>query len=163
MVGIIYGSSTGTTERVAQAIQQLLGSGKSEVENISDISSADLEKYDSLILGTSTWGIGDLQDDWEDGIEKLKSADLVNKNVALFGCGDQEGYPDSFIDGVGLLHQAVADKGAQVKGQWPTDGYDFAESKAVKQGLFVGLAIDEDNQSDLTDQRISDWLAALEF
>jgi flavodoxin I len=41
------------------------------------------------------------------------------------------------------------------------DGYDFTESKAVKNSNFVGLTIDEDNQSDLTDERVKIWVAQI--
>ena len=42
-------------------------------------------------------------------------------------------------------------------GAWPTDGYNFSESRGVRDGKFIGLALDEDNQGDLTESRIKTW------
>ena len=125
--------------------------------------SADLVKeYDLLILGTSTWGDGELQDDWYDGIKVLKSADLSFKSIALFGCGDSESYCDTFCDGMGILYEDLKDSGCSFIGnKVGTDGYSFSSSIAVVNGAFVGLALDEVNESNKTAERIDNWTAEL--
>ena len=135
--------------------------GDARLVNAADASPDDFSSADRIILGTSTWGVGDLQDDWEGQMGLFDDLDLSGKKAAVFGLGDQEGYPDSFVDGMGILAEKLSEKGALLVGLWPLDGYEFDDSRAVKDGQFVGLALDEDNQSDLTDQRISDWIAAL--
>ena len=40
-----------------------------------------------------------------------------------------------------------------------TDGYTFDDSDAVIDGKFVGLALDDLNEEDKTDERIDAWLA----
>jgi flavodoxin I len=120
-----------------------------------------LDRYQYLLLGSSTWGIGELQDDWLAGIGKFDKVDWVGKKAALFGTGDQQGYPDSFVDAVGALYEKLADKGAEVVGFWPVDGYEYDASRAEKDGRFVGLVIDEDNQNDLTEERINAWIEDL--
>ena len=64
-----------------------------------------------LIPGTSTWGNGELQDDWYEGIKVLKSADLFLKNIALFGCGDSESCCDTFCDDIGILYESLKNAG----------------------------------------------------
>ncbi len=155
MIGIIFGSSTGNTERAAELIAEKIDG--SEVKNIADVDAAYLGSCSALILGSSTWGAGDLQDDWETGIDTLKSADLSGKKVALFGFGDQEGWGDTFVEALSILYKAVTEKGAEVVGKCSTEGYSFSSSESVVDGEFVGLPLDEENQSDLTEDRIAAW------
>ncbi|MGD1833534.1 MAG: flavodoxin [Sphaerochaetaceae bacterium] len=160
MTGIIYGSSMGNTEAAARIIKDKLGDG-AEIIDVASVSAKDFERFDMLILGTSTWGVGDLQDDWEEKLPELQKADLSGKKIAFFGLGDQQMYGDSYVDAMGLLYEAVADSAAVCIGAWPTEGYDFTASKAVINDKFIGLALDEDNQSDLTESRISEWMEGL--
>ena len=156
-IGIFYGSSGGNTESIAENILNALGL-KAELFDISDIDIEKLGEYSHLIIGTSTWGEGELQDDWDDKFLDYEQLDFTGKTVAFFGLGDQEGYEETFVDGMGILHDAAVKKGATVVGDnWSVDGYDFEESIAVKDGAFIGLAIDEDCQDDLTEERIRKW------
>ena len=158
-IGIFYGSSTGNTEVVAEKIKALFGKD-ADTHNIDSASKEDMEKYETLILGTSTWGIGDMQDDWEDFVDILEEINLNKKKVALFGLGDQVNYADSFVDGMGAIHDAIYDR-VDIIGAWPLDGYAFNESAAVKNGKFIGLALDKENQQGLTDERLKKWVASL--
>ena len=158
-IGIFYGSSTGNTESVANKIKDLLGDA--DIKSIADINIDELTTYDLIILGSSTWGSGELQDDWFPAAEKLSGLDLKGKKAALFGTGDQSSYSDTFVDALAILHDALQKAGADIIGAWPAEGYDYSDSQAVKDGMFVGLAIDEDNQSDLTDERINKWVSRL--
>jgi flavodoxin I len=158
-IGIFYGSSTGNTEVIADKLGKLFGED-AEVNNIDTAEKKDIEKYDYLIFGTSTWGIGDMQDDWEDFIEVLSEVNFDKKKVALFGVGDQVSYAESFVDGMGAIYDVIYDS-VDVVGAWPMDGYEFKESAAVKSGKFVGLALDKENQQDLTDKRLKKWVEML--
>ena len=101
---VIYGSSTGTCEAIAEKIASKLGT---DVLNVQDLTADIIAENENLILGTSTWGAGELQDDWYDGLRLLKAADLSGKVIALFGCGDAESYSDTFVGGMGELYGAV--------------------------------------------------------
>jgi flavodoxin I len=158
-IGIFYGSSTGNTELIAGKLRKLFGDD-AEMVNIDAAGKEDIEKFDYLIFGSSTWGIGDAQDDWDDFLEVLSDISFTNKKVALFGLGDQLNYPDAFVDGMGVIYDAIYDR-ADIVGAWPVDGYTFNESAAVKQGKFVGLAIDKENQQHLTDERLQKWVEIL--
>jgi flavodoxin I len=160
-IGIFYGSTTGNTEEVAKSIGEAFGEDRVDIYDISTVQLKELEKYQYLIIGSSTWGIGGLQDDWDASINLLDEVDYSQKKVALFGTGDQEGYPDSFVDAMGTIYKKLITKNAEVIGEWPLDGYSFGSSAAVINDSFVGLAIDNDNQSGLTDERIKNWVDIL--
>jgi len=145
---------------VAQKLHELSGSENADLHNVDSASADDLENYRNIILGTSTWGIGDMQDDMEDFLELLENSNLKDKKVALFGLGDQETYPDSFVDGIGSLYNHLKDK-TTVVGFWPNKGYHFTDSDAIEEGHFVGLVIDQDNQADKTPERLKEWVSKI--
>jgi flavodoxin I len=157
-VGIFYGSSTGNTKDVATKLQEALGA---DLHNITDVDADAIAGYDAIVFATSTWGAGDLQDDWEDFFPNLDDIDFSGKKVAIMGLGDQENYGDTFVDGMAVLAEKVEEQGGQIVGHTPTDGYEYDNSEAETDGRFVGLVIDEDNQSDLTDERVKKWAAEL--
>lgn len=157
-VTIIFGSDGGATRGVAAKLRKKTG-GRSV--DIKEATAADFENCQLLILGSPTYGDGTLQTDWEDNIEKLRSANLAGKKVALFGTGDQETYPLSFVDAMGILYDEVSDLGADIIGFTETEGYDFLESTAIRDGKFVGLALDQDTQSGMSEKRVTAWLAEL--
>ncbi len=155
--GVFYGSTTGTTESVAILIAEKLGIVSADVHDVSKMNADMVGTYEALILGTSTWGDGELQDDWYDGIKVLKSMDLKDKIIALFGCGDSESYGDTFCDGMGILYEDLKGSGCRFIGAVPDAGYTYGSSVSVIDGNFVGLAIDEMNESDKTEERVSSW------
>lgn len=160
--GIFYGSTTGTTESVARLIADKLGIAPADVHEVTQLDTALAESYEVLILGTSTWGDGELQDDWYDGLKVLQGAHLSGKTVALFGCGDSESYSDTFCDAMGLLYEGLKDSGCTFVGAVDDSGYTYSASVAANDGKFVGLALDDVNESDRTDDRVSAWAAQLQ-
>jgi len=126
--------------------------------NVQDLTQTVVEASDNLVLGTSTWGAGELQDDWYDGLNVLKGANLQGKTIALFGCGDSQSYSDTFVGGIGELYDGLKASGAIFVGSVPTDGYTFDDSSAVVNGQFVGLPLDDVNEDDKTDARIDAWV-----
>ena len=161
-VGLFYGSTTGKTADAAEQMQTALG-GDAVVDlyDISEKSAADLAAYDYLIIGCPTWNIGDLQDDWDAILDDLDDVDFNGKTVAYFGTGDQVGYADNFQDAMGILEEKIAELGGKTVGYWPADGYDHTDSKAIRDGKFCGLALDDDNESDKTEERINTWCAQI--
>ncbi|PPI88723.1 flavodoxin FldA [Candidatus Pantoea edessiphila] len=158
-IGIFFGSDTGNTENVAQIIQKKIGNNIAKIYDIADSSREDLEIFDIILLGSPTWYYGELQCDWEDFLPILKKIKFNGKNVGLFGCGDQEDYTEYFCDAMGILYNVVLSNGAKIIGHWPTKGYNFESSKGlVNKDIFLGLAIDEDRQSHLTNDRVNKWV-----
>ena len=158
-IGLFFGSDEGNTENVAYRLQSRLGPENVDVSDIADVSSDEILAYDFIIFGIPTWDFGQIQSDWEAFWDDVSAMDFSGKTVALFGLGDQFGYGDYFLDAMGMLHELIIEKGAKVVGYWPTDGYEFDASKALieDQQLFMGLAIDEDQQEDLTAERLNRW------
>ena len=159
--GIFYGSTTGTTEEIARKIAKQLGVADSDVHDAAKLTKALVNDYEALLLGTSTWGDGDLQDDWYDAVKVLQGMDLSSKVIALFGCCDSDSYTDTFCDGMGILYNDLQATGAKFCGSVSKDGYTFDNSIAVADGKFVGLAIDEVNEDGNTDERIAHWVDTL--
>jgi len=159
-VGLFYGSTTGKTADAAEQIQAALG-GDSVVDllDIADAEASSLSDYDYLIIASPTWNIGDLQDDWEAVFDDLDDVDFSGKTVAYFGTGDQIGYADNFMDAMGQLEEKISGLGAKTVGYWPADGYEHNESRAIRDGKFCGLALDDDNESDKSASRIEEWSA----
>lgn len=154
--GIFYGSTTGTTGEVAKQIAELLGIDSSDIHDVANSAPTDVADYEVLILGTSTWGDGDLQDNWADFVNGLKVIDLTGKQVALFGCGD-ESMSDTFCNGVGTLYDDLKDTGAEFIGSFNTDGYSFDHSDAVRDGKAVGLLLDNVNKPEMTPEKLDMW------
>ncbi|MGP9812205.1 flavodoxin FldA [Rhodopseudomonas sp. NSM] len=157
-VNIIFGSDAGATKAVANRIAKHTNG---RAIDIKAASVADFENCTLLILGSPTYGAGDLQTDWEAHLDKLQQARLTGKKVALFGTGDQVSYPDCFVDAMGVLYDLVTEQGATVVGFTPTAGYDHTGSRAERDGQFVGLPLDQDNQSSKTEKRITEWVGRL--
>ena len=157
-IGLFYASSTGNTESIANIIKDKITQVEVELHDVSSCSKDAMSEYDFIIMGISTWGDGDLQDDWEDYISNISKVDFSTKTVALFGLGDQEEYPDTYLNAMGILYEEVVSNSATIVGSWSADGYAHEESTAIVNGEFVGLALDEDNQSELSDERIKTWV-----
>jgi len=158
-IGLFYGSDTGNTENIAQKIAEQLGEERVDIIDMYDVEKEAFSKYSQIILGLSTWHDGLLQSDWDTFFEEFKEIDFSGKTIALFGLGDQYVYCDYFIDGVGIIGEVVLENGGAIVGKWSTEGYEHTESKAEKEeGLFLGLAIDEDNQFEETDARLAKWI-----
>ncbi len=158
-IGLFFGSDDGNTESVAYRIQQRLGESVCAVHDIADVTQLDFADYNKIILGIPTWDFGQIQSDWEEFWGDISEVDFSDKTVALYGLGDQFGYGDFFLDALGMLHDVVKANGAKIIGHWPTEGYEFDASKAkiADEDVFVGLGIDEDQQSELSATRLNAW------
>ncbi len=158
-VGIFYGSTGGSTKEAAEMIAKTFGKS-ADLHDIEEATPEMIASYTNLVFGTSAWGIGDMQDDWERFIDELAEIDFANKKVALFGVGDQVEYPESFVDGLGTLYCRLPNKECVV-GFWPAEGYKFYFSLAEKDGKFVGLVLDPHHQEELSANRIKQWVDQL--
>ncbi|QGJ72169.1 Flavodoxin FldA [Planctomycetales bacterium 10988] len=160
-LAIFYGSTTGNVEMAAEMIQEQLGDMVSHFADVANSEPKELEEYDVLLLGLSTWNIGEMQDDWADFIPKMDGLSLKGKKIAMFGQGDAVGYPDNYLDAFGELWDKLKECGADpLIGLWPIDEYEFNESQGLTEDgkHFLGLGLDEDNEPDLTEERIQRWL-----
>ncbi len=169
-VGIFFGTDTGNTRRIAKDIASMLGSATAaKPVNVRNASVADMLACDALILGTPTYGEGQLPglstgnatESWEEFLPTLAGQDFSGKKVAIYGLGNQKGYPNEFVDAMFYLHERFAQCGATMIGAWDAEGYRFQNSKAIIDSRFVGLALDQENQKELTPARLDAWLTML--
>jgi flavodoxin I len=162
-IGLFYWPTGGNVETCAKKIAAQLTGYATDVYSLDAIKKLDLPFYDLVIVGGSTVG-ADIWENaadnnlWFDFFARLEGARLDGKPVAIFGLGDQVLYPDNFVDGMKVIKNEFDRVGAKLVGRWPTDGYDFTGSEAVEDGKFLGLALDEDQQPELTDQRVEQWV-----
>lgn len=155
-IGIFYGSTTGTTQSVAEKIAECLGVSSSDVHNVASCAPSTVAGYDVLLFGASTWGAGDLQEDMDTFLDGIQSMDLREKEVAIFGCGD-DSMSDTFCNSVGAIYHRLHDTHAQFVGPFNNDGYDYEHSESDVEGMIVGLCIDEVNHPEETEGRIKTW------
>jgi flavodoxin I len=160
-IRIFYGSSTGNTAIVAKMIQAELGGLVEYVKNIAAAKPSELSEADALVLGVSTWEDGKLQGDWKRFLPQLDKLDLTGKTVALFGLGNADGFSGEFVTGLGTLYEVFKDRGANIVGFWPAAEYRFQQSGALRGDMFVGLVIDQENESYKTDARVKQWVAQI--
>ncbi|MCG9678231.1 MULTISPECIES: flavodoxin FldB [Vibrio] len=160
-IGLFYGSTTCYTEMAAEKMRAIIGEELVDIRNVKDTPLTEMVNYDFLILGISTWDFGEIQEDWNEIWDQIGGVPLSGKTVALFGLGDQEGYGEWYLDAMGMLHDELKKTGANLIGYWPNDeSYEFEASKALTEdgNQFVGLALDEDSQYELSDERIATWI-----
>ena len=158
-IGLFYGSSTCYTEMAGEKIRTEIGEDFVDMFNVADTPLIEAQFYDCIIMGIPTWDYGELQEDWEDIWNDIDELDLKGKKVALFGLGDQIGYPEWFLDAMGYLHHKLRERGASHVGLWKNEGYEFEKSKALTKSKthFLGLALDDENQFQQSPERIQQW------
>ncbi|MUP38638.1 flavodoxin [Labilibaculum euxinus] len=161
-IGLFYSFNTNKTAKNAEKIKKAFGSS-AEVEsvNVEDVDEEMFLAYDNLILGVPTWFDGELPNYWDEFMPAIEDLKLKGKTVALFGLGDQVGYPENFVDAIGLLAIALEERGAKVIGLTSPEGYKFEKSVALRDGKFLGLALDIENQAGLSNERIEAWVEQL--
>jgi flavodoxin I len=161
-IGLFYDTDTGNTRKVAKMIRKKFDEDDIELKNITKLELADFEKYSAFILGTPTLGEGELPENWDAFLPSLDGMDFSGKTIALFGLGDQEEYGHEFVDGLGILYEKFESLGASFIGFWPREGYEYEISRGeLDDDQFVGLVLDQDNQSDLTAERVETWITQI--
>ena len=166
-IALFYGSSTCYTEIAAEKIAAFFNDQQNsqqsdqhvDLYNIADTAIDIAEQYEHIILGIPTWDYGELQEDWEDIWDSIDAVNWIGKTVAIYGLGDQEGYPEWFQDALGYLWTKIDSLGATTIGKTSAAGYRFSASKALSPDgkHFLGLALDEDSEFERSEQRIIDW------
>lgn len=166
-IGLFFASSTGNTRRIAKAIKKRFDDDTmADALNVNKATPELVAGYSHLIFGTSTLGGGQLPGlstdcmggGWEEFLPQLKDVDFSGKTIALFGLGNQDKYPEEFVDAMGILYEFFSARSASLVGAWPADDYDFIASRALVNDAFVGLVLDQENQKLLTDARLEAWL-----
>jgi flavodoxin I len=142
-------------------IRKLFDEDDIDLISITKVEAADFDNYSAFIIGTPTLGEGELPENWDNFLPELDAMNFSGKTIALFGLGDQEEYAHEFVDGLGILYEKFESLGASFIGFWPLDGYQYDISRAELDDQFVGLVIDQDNQSELTSERVETWVSQI--
>lgn len=169
-VGIFFGTSTGSTEGAAYAIQEAFSdddvSEPIEIDSLEGKVAATFQEYDSLIVGTPTWNTGADTERSGTGWDELyygemQDLNIQGKNVAVFGLGDSVSYSENYADGSGELHDVFETLGCKLFGYTSQNGYEHEASKAIRGDKFCGLMLDAVNQEELTEERVANWVTQL--
>jgi len=160
-VGLFYSFNSKKTAKIAGIIHNAFTGVDIQLVNVEEVKTEQFHDFDNLIIGVPTWFDGELPNYWDELLPALEDLDFSKQKIAVFGLGDQKGYPENFCDGIGLMAEFFESKGAAIVGEFPLEGYTFESSKAVKNGHFVGLPLDQENQARLTSGRIEQWVVLL--
>lgn len=160
-IGLIYSYNTNKTALVAKKILENFEDKEIEAVNAEEITGKVFASFDNLILGCPTWFDGELPNYWDEFVPELEELKLKGKKIAIYGNGDQKGYPENFCDAVGIMADLVENLGATIVGFTSREGYTYESSKAERGDQFCGLAIDFENQAKLNNQRITKWCEQL--
>ncbi|RLD95858.1 MAG: flavodoxin [Bacteroidetes bacterium] len=158
---IIYSYNTKKTGKIATLIQEGFEDSTIEMLNAEEITEDIFLSFDHIIMGVATWFDGELPNFWDEFVPALEELDLTGKKIALFGLGDQKGYPENFLDGVGIMAGILETQGATLVGFTSSEGYEFESSKALRNDVFMGLAIDYENQGSMNQERAAAWVEQL--
>ena len=160
-IALIYWPKKGNTEKAAFKIAERFDDEMIDLLTIKQIDTDEFARYDAFIIGAPTTGADNWEDAhrslWNDFFLRLDEADIEGKPYAVFGLGDQILYPYNFVDSMADIQREFDKHGAKHIGSWPAEGYEFRDSEAIENGKFIGLALDEDKQSEKTDERITKW------
>ncbi|HAQ21176.1 MAG TPA: flavodoxin [Prolixibacteraceae bacterium] len=165
-IGLFFGPLKGSVHRVAEKVKVALGEQNVEMISVNDASGSDMEKFDKIIFGISTvgketWDSDYSNTDWSRFFPNISKVDFTGKTVAIFGLGDHVTYSSHFVNAMGVLAKDLLKSGATIVGKVDPSTYEFDESEAVMDGMFIGLPIDEDFESELTDERVSNWVNSI--
>ena len=158
---IIYSFNTKKTGKVAERIKEAFNDDRVEMVNAEEITESTFMSFDQIIMGVPTWFDGELPNYWDEFVPAIEDLDLSGKKIALYGLGDQKGYPENFLDGMGLMAEILERRGAQLIGFTSVEGYHYESSLAERGDQFAGLAIDYENQGSMNKERIAAWVDLL--
>ena len=165
-VGIFYAPENGATHRVAKKVADAFGKDLVDLILVRDLKAEDINKYDYVVMGISTVGRDTWEHDhpdnaWDVFRPELEKLDYDKLTFALFGTGDHIRYPHNFVDAIGYYGEKMLNHSAKIIGRVSEEEYVFEDSKAVIDGKFIGLPIDEHYEGEKTEERIKEWVEEL--
>ncbi|PID93592.1 MAG: flavodoxin [Bacteroidetes bacterium] len=161
-IAIICSFNTIKSKRVAEIILEKLGKDQAELVNAEELTTEKFLSYKRAILSIPTWFYGELPNYWDEFVPAIEEEDLTGYTYHIYGLGDQKKYPYNFVDAIGVMATFLEERGATIEGAVESKGYTFEESKALRpDGLFYGLPLDDDNEAEKTEERITNWLKNL--
>jgi|WetSurMetagenome_2_1015567.scaffolds.fasta_scaffold112555_2 flavodoxin I len=160
-IGIFYSFNSNKTAKLGEKITEAFEKENIEAVDAETVTEESFNLYENIIVGVPTWFDGELPIYWDEFVPALETMNLNGKRIAIYGLGDQKGYPENFNDGVGIFADIVTKRGAEIVGFTEIDEYKFESSRANVGGKFCGLCLDQENQARLTQKRIQNWVTQL--
>lgn len=160
-VAVFFSFHSNKTAKIGKHIAECFEEETANVVNAEQANCSSFLPFKNLILGVPTWFDGELPNYWDELVPAIEDMELTGKRFAIFGLGDQKGYPENFNDGVGIMAQILEKQGAEIVGFTPAQGYSFESSAALRENQFCGLCLDQENQARLTNKRIENWVEQL--
>ena len=160
-IGLFYSYNTKKTSQTAKRLMEIFGENAIESINTETLTEEEFLSFINMILGVPTWFDGELPNYWDEFVPALEDLDLKGKKIAIYGAGDQKGYPENFVDGIGIMAELLEAQGATIVGFTSIEGYSFESSRARRGDRFCGLALDFENQSSKNKERIARWAEQL--
>ena len=163
---LVFWPEKGNVETAADKMIRRIGQVEFRKVSVIHVTANLLKEFDNWVIGGSTvgshvWEDADDSNRWFEFFKLLDDVDLTKKVVAFYGLGDQILYPHHFVDGLAVFQEEFEKRHAVIIGQWPVDGYQFSDSDGMAKKNFYGLALDEDRQPELTEERIDKWFAII--
>jgi flavodoxin I len=159
--GLFYSFRSRKTRSIAMKISEIMGSENVEPVDAENITKDDFVRFETMILGVPTWFDGELPVYWDEFVPAIREMDLTGKKIAVFGLADQAGYPENFGDAVGIMTGLLRERNAEIVGETSSEGYHFESSRALHDGKFSGLLLDQENQGRMTDERLKSWISEI--
>ena len=160
-IGLFYSFKSKKTAKIAGIIHNAFSGVEVQLVNVDEVHDQHFQEFDQMIFGVPTWFDGELPNHWDELLPGLEEVDFTHKKIAIFGLGDQKGYAENFCDAIGIMATFFEQKGAVIVGNYSAEGYTFEKSKALKDGRFRGLPLDQENQARLSHKRIENWVEIL--
>lgn len=143
-VVLVFASMTGNTEEIAKLVAKGLEETGVEL-TVRELPAADpqeLVDYDGIILGSYTYGDGDLADEFSDYYSDMDGLDLEGKIAAVFGSGDTA--YDNFCAAVDTLSAKLTELGAiQIQESMKIDQTPDDEQECIAFGREFGETLQE--------------------
>ena len=157
-IAIIYSFNSVKTAKAAEKIKEAFGSDFNIVPvNAEELTEEIYLSFKNMILGVPTWFDGELPNYWDEFLPSVENKNFSGKKLAIFGLGDQKNYSENFCDAIGILADFFEKRGIKLIGRFPLKGFTFENSKAVRNNEFLGLPIDQENLSEITEENIEKW------
>lgn len=164
-LGLIMSTMTGHTAEYADLVKEKMGDAVSEPVDVGDIEVSSIADYDGFVVGAPTWhtgaDVGRSGTSWDEILDEIAGMDLAGKPCAVFGVGDAVGYSENFCDAIEELHDTFSKAGCNMVGYVPADDFEFDDSKSVRDGKFLGLPLDYDNDDDKAEDLVVNWVQQL--
>ena len=132
-IGFFY---TGALSHTRHWVDKALPAGSADniaYIHIDRANSDSMKKYSHLLFGLSPQKDGSIQNELTVFLPKIHTLNLADKVVAFVDTCESSP-TESFLTGLTLLYDAVAEQGGTLLGSWPLDSYEYTSPGNCRLG-----------------------------